>query len=70
MPGPTRACRFGFRELNAVMLELQSLGRVQNEWQNGQEVTEQHADLVARLKNSRETEARLQDPAQPHRQNQ
>src|SRR5206468_4648923 len=29
--------------------------------QNGEEVTQQHADLVARLKNSRETEMRLQD---------
>ena len=48
-------------ELNAIMLDLKSLGRVQNESQNGQEVTQQHADLVARLKNSRETEARLQD---------
>lgn len=48
-------------ELNAAVLELKSLGRVQNESQNGEEVTQQHADLVARLKNSRETEARLQD---------
>jgi hypothetical protein len=48
-------------ELNAAMVELKSLGRVQNESQNGEEVTQQHADLVARLKNSRETEARLQD---------
>jgi hypothetical protein len=48
-------------ELNATVLELKSLGRVQNESQNGEEVTQQHADLVARLKNSRETEARLQD---------
>src|SRR6202040_3816149 len=48
-------------ELDAVMVELKSLGRVQNESQSGEEVTQQHADLVARLKNSRETEARLQD---------
>jgi hypothetical protein len=48
-------------ELNAAVLELKSLGRVQNEAQNGEEVTQQHADLVARLKNSRETETRLQD---------
>ena len=48
-------------EFSAVLAELKSLGRVQNERQNGEEVTQQHADLVARLKNSRETEARLQD---------
>jgi hypothetical protein len=48
-------------ELNATVLELKSLGPVKNESQNGEEVTQQHADLVARLKNSRETEARLQD---------
>jgi hypothetical protein len=33
---------------------------VQNESQSGEEVTQQHTDLVARLKNSRETESRLQ----------
>ncbi len=48
-------------ELNVAIIELKSLGRVQNETQNGEEVTQQHADLIARLKNSRETEARLQD---------
>ena len=48
-------------ELGAVLAELKTLGRVQNEVQNGDEVTQQHADLVARLKNSRETEIRLQD---------
>jgi hypothetical protein len=46
-------------ELNAAMSELKSLGHVQNETQGGEEVTQQHADLVARLKNSRETERRL-----------
>jgi hypothetical protein len=47
-------------ELLAAIAELKTLGRVQNESQSGEEVTQQHADLVARLKNSRETEARLQ----------
>lgn len=47
-------------ELVATFAELKSLGTVQNESQNGEEVTQQHADLVARLKNSRETEQRLQ----------
>jgi hypothetical protein len=47
-------------QLAAAMNELKSLGRVETESQNGEEVTQQHADLVARLKNSRETEQRLQ----------
>lgn len=47
-------------ELASAVGELKTLGRVQNESQSGEEVTQQHADLVARLKNSRETEARLQ----------
>src|SRR5580704_16717292 len=47
-------------ELNAAVAELKSLGQVEKESQNGEEVTQQHADLVARLKNSRETEQRLQ----------
>jgi hypothetical protein len=47
-------------QLPAALAELKSLGRVENESQNGEEVTQQQADLVARLKNSRETEQRLQ----------
>lgn len=48
-------------QLEAALHELKSLGRVEGESQNGEEVTEQHADLVARIKNDRETELRLQD---------
>lgn len=48
-------------QLAAALAELKALGRVEVETQNGEEVTRQHADLVARLKNSRETEQRLQD---------
>jgi len=48
-------------QLVAAVSELKALGRVENETQGGEEVTQQHADLVARLKNSRETEQRLQD---------
>ena len=48
-------------QLGAAVAELKALGRVENETQNGEEVTQQHTDLVARLKNSRETEQRLQD---------
>src|SRR5580704_13527363 len=47
-------------QLPGALAELKSLGRVELENQNGEEVTQQHADLVARLKNSRETEQRLQ----------
>jgi DNA-binding transcriptional regulator YhcF (GntR family) len=47
-------------ELAAALAELKSLGNVETESQSGEEVTQQHADLVARLKNSRETEQRLQ----------
>ena len=46
-------------ELSAALGELRGLGRVQVETQSGEEVTQQHADLLARLQNSRETEQRL-----------
>ncbi len=46
-------------QLGAALADLRRLGRVQNESQSGEEVTEQHADLVARLRNARETEQRL-----------
>jgi hypothetical protein len=47
-------------ELSAALAELKSLGQVENETQGGEEVTQQHAELIARLKNSRDTERRLQ----------
>jgi anti-sigma factor RsiW len=46
-------------ELQGALEGLRALGRVQTETQSGEEVTQQHADLVARLTNARETEARL-----------
>jgi len=46
-------------ELGAALADLKTLGRVQTESQSGEEVTQQHADLVARLKTSRETEQRF-----------
>ena len=46
-------------ELAAAVAELRALGHVETETQSGEEVTQQHADLVARLENSRETEQRL-----------
>jgi anti-sigma factor ChrR (cupin superfamily) len=48
-------------DLAAAIAEIRTLGRVQVETQSGEEVTQQHADLVARLQNSRETEQRLRD---------
>jgi chromosome segregation ATPase len=45
--------------LQAALEAMRALGRVQTETQSGEEVTQQHADLVARLQNARETEARL-----------
>jgi hypothetical protein len=48
-------------QLAAALAEVRGLGRVENESQAGEEVTQQHADLVARLQNSRETEQRLKD---------
>ena len=46
-------------QLDACITELKKLGRIALESQSGEEVTQQHVDLVARLKNSRNTEARL-----------
>jgi hypothetical protein len=53
--------RIPAEELSATLAELKVLGHVTKESQSGEEVTAEHADLVARLKNTRETEARLQD---------
>ena len=46
-------------ELPAALTELKAFGRVLNEEQSGEEVTQQHADLAARLQNARETEDQL-----------
>ena len=63
--GAARALQASLRipapQLASALVELKGLGRVELETQNGEEVTQQHADLLARLKNSRETEQRLQD---------
>ena len=56
----TASLRIPAPELAAALRELRGLGHVENESQSGEEVTQQHQDLAARLKNSRETEARLQ----------
>lgn len=46
-------------DLTSSLEALRTLGRVQTETQSSEEVTQQHTDLVARLTNARETEARL-----------
>jgi hypothetical protein len=48
-------------ELAAALVDIRTLGRVEVETQSGEEVTQQHADLVARLENARETEQRLRE---------
>ncbi|MGA9668687.1 MAG: DUF4349 domain-containing protein [Terracidiphilus sp.] len=48
-------------DLPSALADLRAIGRVEKEKQSGEEVTQQHTDLVARLQNSRETEQRLRD---------
>jgi anti-sigma factor RsiW len=48
-------------DLASALDALRTLGRVQTETQSGEEVTQQHTDLVARLTNAREAETRLRD---------
>lgn len=50
VPGP---------QLEAAMAELKKLGRVEDESQGGEEVTQQYVDLQARLANGIHTEQRL-----------
>ncbi len=53
------ALRIPALELPTALPDLRRLGRVQSESQSGEEVTQQHTDLVVRLENARETEQRL-----------
>ena len=46
-------------QLDATLADLRKLGRVQNESQNGTDVTAQSVDLDARLSNARNTERRM-----------
>lgn len=46
-------------ELDSAMRDLRASGQVESESQAGEEVTQQHDDLVVRLQNARETEQRL-----------
>jgi anti-sigma factor RsiW len=57
----TATLRVPAAQLDAALAELKTLGRVESESQNGQDVTAQYVDLEARLSNSRNTERRLLD---------
>ncbi|MFZ1136314.1 MAG: DUF4349 domain-containing protein [Candidatus Korobacteraceae bacterium] len=57
----TATLRVPATQLDAALAELKTLGRVESESQNGQDVTAQYVDLEARLSNSRNTEQRLLD---------
>ena len=59
--GIAASLRVPASELPSALAELRALGRVDHEKQSGEEVTQQHVDLAARLQNSRETEQRLRD---------
>jgi anti-sigma factor RsiW len=48
-------------ELQSAVAAIKMLGRMETESQSGEEVSQQHADLVARLKTARETEERFRD---------
>jgi len=58
--------RIPVSELPIAIDDLKTLGHVESETQSGEEVTQQHADLVARLTNSRETEQRLRELLAQH----
>ena len=55
----TATLRVPAQQLDAAMAELKKLGRVENESQGGEEVTQQYVDLQARLANGKHTEQRL-----------
>jgi Domain of unknown function (DUF4349)/Putative zinc-finger len=55
----TATLRIPADQLDAALADLKSLGRVETESQNGQDVTSQYVDLEARLGNARHTEERL-----------
>lgn len=50
--------------LPSALNDLKKLGRVEKETQSGEEVTRQHEDLLARLRNCRDTEQRLRQMLQ------
>jgi hypothetical protein len=57
----TATLRIPAPQLEAALAELKKLGRVEDESQGGEEVTQQYVDLEARLVNGKHTEQRLTD---------
>jgi hypothetical protein len=55
----TATLRIPAQQLDAAMAELKKLGRVEDESQGGEEVTQQYVDVQARLANGIHTEQRL-----------
>ena len=51
-------------QMDGALTEIKSLGHVEDESQNGEEVTAQYVDLQARLANARHTEQRLTEVLQ------
>jgi Domain of unknown function (DUF4349)/Putative zinc-finger len=58
-PSIVASLRIPAPQLDSALARLRTLGQVEAEAQSGEEVTQQHEDLVARLLNARETEDRL-----------
>jgi hypothetical protein len=57
----TATLRIPAAQLDSALTELKKLGRVEDESQGGEEVTQQYVDLEARLVNEKHTEQRLTD---------
>jgi hypothetical protein len=57
----TATLRVPAAQLDATLAELKTLGRVEAESQDGEEVTQQYVDLQARLANAKHMEQRLTD---------
>jgi hypothetical protein len=57
----TATLRIPAAQLDSALTELKKLGRVEDESQGGEEVTQQYVDLEARLANGKHTEQRLTD---------
>jgi uncharacterized protein DUF4349/putative zinc finger protein len=55
----TATLRIPAAQLDSALVELKKLGRVEDESQGGEEVTQQYVDLEARLSNGIHTEQRL-----------
>ncbi len=58
-PSLKASLRIPVADLDAAMKDLRVLGRVANEEESGEDVTQEHADLDQRLKTARDTEDRL-----------